>query len=131
MLILYSYSQSRLQTFAITFLFLELIKTCWFNEECVIRSLFYFFFPANKLNTFKLLNKNKIIRKRIMVLCRVVNFEKTLTHCCNAFIEYSVFHITFLIFSYSVGERSNGNKACYIYNALLSLLMTKNFSVKV
>ena len=35
-----------------------------------------FFVAAGKLNTFKLLNKNTMSPKRIMVLCCVVNFEQ-------------------------------------------------------
>ena len=50
-----------------------------------------FFVTADKLNTFNLLNKNTISPKGIMVLA----------HCYNAFIGYSVLHITFLTFNNS------------------------------
>ena len=52
----------------------------------------------------------------------------------NAFIEYSVLHIKFLTFSYSEIQKiecSNGNKACQLYIVLLSLVMTKIFSLNI
>ena len=98
------YGQRRLKKFVIVFLFLELIKTCWFNsfmtEVSIIKKpvrwfalqindrylrhewvneegvIFYQdFLAAYKLNTFKLLNKITINPNRIMVLCFVVNLS--------------------------------------------------------
>ena len=72
------------------FLLLELIKNMLVYEEGII--CFQVFCCCCRL-----WNKNTIRPKRIMFLYCIVNFEQFQ----RIFIEYSVFHVSFLTFSYS------------------------------
>ena len=72
------------------FLLLELIKNMLVYEEGII--CFQVFCCCCRL-----WNKNTISPKRIVFLYCIVNFEQFQ----RIFIEYSVFHVSFLTFSYS------------------------------
>ena len=59
-----------LKNVSLIFLFLELIKTCWFNEEDVI--CFQVFGCCCKLSN----KSTKSEANNLMVLCCTVNFEQ-------------------------------------------------------